>query len=81
MTIRVRMAVAPLTVSGLVVDPNSVKIDFEITNYPYDPSHVGPTRLAFVTKVKSKTESKERGEKAVKDHRIIFNDDTGKVKN
>lgn len=67
------MASSPLSVSGLSIDPNSVKIDFEIHNFPYAVENA--TRLAFVTKVKSKTESKYRGSRSIKNYKIIFNDD------
>jgi len=70
--IRVLLAATNATVGGLAIDPNSVKIDVEVRNFPY--SRPNKTRLALVTEVKSKTTSSVPGSKAIKDNKLIFSD-------
>jgi len=72
-TVRVSIAATPVPGSSLKIDPNSVKIDIGIDNYPYQ-GQVGQSRLALVTEVRSLTESKQTGKKPIKDYRIIFDD-------
>jgi len=72
-TVRVHMAGKPVSLPGLLIDPNSVKIDFEINNYAYVNNNA--TRLALRTHVKSKTSSQQAGSLAVKEYRLLFTDD------
>jgi hypothetical protein len=75
-TVTVNMAASDVQVDGLVIDPNSIKIDFAINNFPYSPKTVALTRLALITQIQSHTVSKNKGENAVSDHKLIFDDAT-----
>lgn len=74
LTIRVRMASSPIVDSGLKIDPNSVKIDFEIHDYPY-ANQTDSTRLALTTVVKSKTKAKFQGQRILLERQLVFNND------
>jgi len=73
-TIRFQLSAQPVKGrGGLQVDPNSIKIDFEVDNYPYigDPN---ATRLALDTTIRSKVISKMSGRRAIVDRSLKFLD-------
>jgi hypothetical protein len=72
-TMSVQMASSDLTLkNGLAIDPNSIKIDIGLTNYPYGANPPFPTRLALQSQIMSKTTSKHEGSRALVDHKLSF---------
>lgn len=57
------------TEGGARFDPNSIKMDFKINNFPYSRNN---TRLAMETHINSQTESIEGGQNSIQQRNVVF---------
>jgi len=68
-TVRVNVAEESLQYGTSTFDPNNVKVDFEIHQYPFVGTR---TRLALDTLLQSQTQSQNAGSDAIQNQQLLF---------